>query len=184
MKRKYIKDAEGKFYPVTSGDAVLLPDGKTVNEHIANLEEGGGANNTSITYTKEEWDALSAEEKETVKQTYDTVYITGDVSDWCEKPSVETSYPSSNIPKDNTIYELGERTELTIAGVEEHSCASISVVADSEGMTLGIAEGIKVIGSIPTIEGGKEYFVGIADGKVYVEEVSVYTTTESTEEGA
>lgn len=141
----------------------------------------------NVTYTKEEWDALSAEEKETAKQTYDTVYITGDVSDWCEKPSIETSYPSSNIPKDNTIYELGERTELTVAGVEEHSCASISVVADSEGMTLGIAEGIKVIGSIPTIEGGKEYFIGIADGMMYVEEVTVYTpesSDESTEEGA
>lgn len=133
--------------------------------------KGGGEK--TRTYTKDDWDALSSEDKESAKAAYDTIYITGDVSDWCEKPAVSTYYPADCIPKDNTIYELGVRSELVIAGTAEHSCASITVTAAEEGMTLGIAEGIGIIGSLPGITGGKTYFIGIADGMLYINEVTV-----------
>lgn len=128
----------------------------------------------SITYSKEEWDALSDAEKEAVKQEYDTVYITGDVSDWCEKPTITSNYPANNVPMDNTFYDLGVRDELTIASTVEHSCASITVTAGENGLTLGIGVGVEVIGYVPeTIDAGVKLFIGIVNGMLYVNEVSV-----------
>lgn len=94
------------------------------------------------------------------------------LENYAELPTVSSIYPSDNIPEDNTIYNLGEKNEITVAALRAGVFASISVTAGAGGLALGIASGVKVIGDVPsTIDAGTELFIGIIDGKMYVNEV-------------
>lgn len=48
MKRKYIKDQEGKFYPITSSDAVLCPSGNTLTEELDNVGDAKSVSSNDI----------------------------------------------------------------------------------------------------------------------------------------
>lgn len=74
MKRKHIKDQEGKFYPITSSDAVLCPSGNTLTEELDNVGDAKSVSSNDIHINIDTKDLIEIMYMSVMAEYLNTVY--------------------------------------------------------------------------------------------------------------